>query len=63
MKIGKSNMSMTEEYWDIQLEEMEKSNRKPIWRDYLETQRKLMDDLHSHAWTEIMVKQKKDGKE
>ena len=56
-------MSMTEEYWDIQLEEMEKSNRKPVWRDYLETQRKLMDDLHSHAWNEIMVKQKKDGKE
>lgn len=42
-------MSMTEEYWDIQLEEMMKANRKPVWRDYLETQRKLMDEVFAQA--------------
>lgn len=42
LKIG---IKMNEEYWDAQLEGFEKVFKKPIWRDYLETQRKLMDAL------------------
>tara|TARA_R100000030_G_scaffold99195_2_gene89993 strand:- start:280 stop:468 length:189 start_codon:yes stop_codon:yes gene_type:complete len=42
LKIG---IKMDEEYWDAQLEGFEKVFKKPIWRDYLETQRKLMDAL------------------
>ena len=38
---------MNEEYWEAQLEGFEKQFKKPIWRDYLETQRKLMDKVFS----------------
>ena len=34
-------------YWDAQLEGFEKAFKKPIWRDYLETQRKLLDEVFS----------------
>jgi len=46
MKIG---ISMDEEYWDAQIEGYEKAFKKPIWRDYLEAQRKLMDDVFAQA--------------
>ena len=44
LKIG---ISMNEEYWDAQIEGFEQVFKKPIWRDYLETQRKLLDEVFS----------------
>lgn len=38
---------MQEEYWEAQIEGFEKAFKKPIWRDYLETQRKLLDEVFS----------------
>ena len=38
---------MNEEYWEAQLEAFEKQFKKPVWRDYLETQRKLLDEVFS----------------
>tara|TARA_R110000751_G_scaffold99414_1_gene192901 strand:- start:140 stop:268 length:129 start_codon:yes stop_codon:yes gene_type:complete len=35
------------DYWEAQIEGFEKLFKKPLWRDYLETQRKLMDELYS----------------
>tara|TARA_R110002096_G_scaffold73787_5_gene174947 strand:- start:8026 stop:8187 length:162 start_codon:yes stop_codon:yes gene_type:complete len=53
---------MNEDYWDAQLEAFEKQFKKPVWRDYLSTQRVLMDNLHSVFWNDITKKHKKDGK-
>ena len=39
--------NMDEEYWDAQIEGFEQVFKKPIWRDYLETQRKLLDEVFS----------------
>tara|TARA_R100000988_G_scaffold103826_1_gene85780 strand:- start:16350 stop:16538 length:189 start_codon:yes stop_codon:yes gene_type:complete len=44
LKIG---ISMDEDYWDAQIEGFEQAFKKPIWRDYLETQRKLLDEVFS----------------
>jgi hypothetical protein len=46
---------MDEDYWEAQLEGFEQAFKegfeqafkKPIWRDYLETQRKLLDEVFS----------------
>ena len=40
------------EYWEAQLEGFEKTFRKPMWRDYLETQRKKLDKVHDYFWLE-----------
>ena len=40
---------MNTEYWDAQIEGYEKVFRKPIWRDYLEAQRKLMDEVFAQS--------------
>ena len=40
---------MDDEYWDAQIEGYEKVFRKPIWRDYLEAQRKLMDEVFAQS--------------
>ena len=36
---------MSEEYWEAQIEAFEEIFKKPVWRDFLETQRKLMDEV------------------
>ena len=38
------------EYWDAQTEGFKEALRKPIWRDYLETQRRLLDEVHDFFW-------------
>lgn len=38
---------MDEDYWEAQLKGFEQAFKKPIWRDYLETQRKLLDEVFS----------------
>ena len=38
------------EYWDAQVEGYKKALRKPIWRDYLQTQREKMDKVHDFFW-------------
>ncbi len=40
---------MLDEYWEAQLEGFEKAFKKPIWRDYLESQRKLMDEVFAQS--------------
>ena len=40
------------DYWEAQIEAYQKALRKPIWRDYLETQRKLLDRVHDYFWEE-----------
>lgn len=40
---------MDEDYWDAQLEGFEVAFKKPIWRDYLESQRKLMDEVFAQS--------------
>jgi len=42
------------EYWDAQTEGFKKALRKPTWRDYLETQRELMDKVHDFFWNETV---------
>tara|TARA_R100000988_G_C3989086_1_gene161559 strand:+ start:443 stop:577 length:135 start_codon:yes stop_codon:yes gene_type:complete len=43
---------MDEDYWDAQLEGFEAAFKKPIWRDYLETQRKLLDKVFKESFEE-----------
>ena len=38
------------EYWDAQVEGYKQSLRKPLWRDYLQTQREKMDKVHDFFW-------------
>tara|TARA_R100000008_G_scaffold17021_1_gene8418 strand:+ start:252 stop:602 length:351 start_codon:yes stop_codon:yes gene_type:complete len=40
------------DYWEAQVEGFKKTFRKPIWRDYLETQRKKLDKVHDFFWLE-----------
>lgn len=40
---------MNDDYWDAQLEGFEIAFKKPIWRDYLEAQRKLMDEVFAQS--------------
>ena len=40
---------MSEEYWEAQIEAFEEIFKKPVWRDFLETQRKLMDEVFAQA--------------
>tara|TARA_R100000742_G_C4247678_1_gene66376 strand:- start:176 stop:319 length:144 start_codon:yes stop_codon:yes gene_type:complete len=40
---------MLEDYWEAQLEGYERVFKKPIWRDYLEAQRKLMDEVFAQS--------------
>jgi len=37
------------EYWDAQIEGFENEFKKPLWRDFLETQRELMDKVFIQA--------------
>jgi hypothetical protein len=41
------------EYWEAQLEGFEKALKKPIWRDYLQTQKAKMDKVYDFFWREI----------
>ena len=41
------------EYWEAQMEGYEKAFKKPIWRDYLQTQKEKMDKVHDFFWTKI----------
>lgn len=43
---------MQEEYWEAQIEGFEKVFKKPIWRDYLETQRELLDKVFKESFEE-----------
>ena len=43
------------EYWEAQIEGYEKTFKKPIWRDYLQTQKKLMDKVHDFFWEEVKI--------
>ena len=43
---------MQEEYWEAQIEGFEKAFKKPIWRDYLETQRELLDKVFKESFEE-----------
>ena len=38
------------DYWDAQTEGYAKAMKKPIWRDYLLTQKILMDKVHDFFW-------------
>ena len=38
------------DYWDAQTEGYAKAMKKPIWRDYLQTQKILMDKVHDFFW-------------
>ena len=38
------------DYWDAQTEGFKRAFKKPTWRDYLETQRGLMDEVHNFFW-------------
>jgi hypothetical protein len=40
------------DYWDAQIEGFKEAFKKPIWRDYLQTQKSLMDDVHDFFWKE-----------
>jgi|TARA_R110000824_G_scaffold302374_1_gene490195 hypothetical protein len=35
------------DYWEAQIEAFEIHFKKPVWRDYLETQRTLLDKVFS----------------
>jgi len=56
LNMGKKNILRKEnpdwnwEYWEVQLDGYEEIFRKPLWRDYLQTQKKLMDKVHSLFW-------------
>ena len=43
---------MSQEYWEAQIEGFEEEFKKPVWRDFLQTQRKLMDKVHTYFWVE-----------
>ena len=38
------------DYWDAQIEGYTKALKKPIWRDYLQTQKEKMDKVHDFFW-------------
>ena len=38
------------DYWDAQIEGYSKAFKKPIWRDYLQTQKEKMDKVHDFFW-------------
>ena len=38
------------DYWDAQIEGYAKVLKKPIWRDYLQTQKEKMDKVHDFFW-------------
>ena len=38
------------EYWNAQTEGYAKAMKKPIWRDYLQTQKEKMDKVHNFFW-------------
>ena len=38
------------DYWEAQVEGYSKAFKKPIWRDYLQTQREKMDKVHDFFW-------------
>ena len=42
------------EYWDAQVEGYKKALRKPLWRDYLQTQKEKMDKVHDFFWNETV---------
>ena len=42
------------DYWDAQIEGYSKAFRKPIWRDYLQTQREKMDKVYDSFWRKTL---------
>jgi len=40
------------DYWEAQVEGYEKAFKKPIWRDFLQTQKAKMDKVHDFFWVE-----------
>mgnify|MGYP003135716501 CR=1 FL=1 len=40
------------DYWEAQLSGYQIVFKKPIWRDYLQTQKKKMDAVHEFFWSE-----------
>ena len=38
------------DYWEAQVEGYSKAFKKPIWRDYLQTQKEKMDKVHDFFW-------------
>ena len=42
------------EYWDAQVEGYKQSLRKPLWRDYLQTQKEKLDKVHDFFWNETV---------
>ena len=51
-KLKEQNPDWNWEYWDVQLEGFEKTFKKPMWRDFLETQREKLDKVHDYFWLE-----------
>ena len=43
------------DYWEAQIEGYAKAMKKPIWRDYLQTQKMKMDKVHDFFWEEELV--------
>lgn len=42
------------DYWDAQIEGYSKAFKKPIWRDYLQTQKEKMDKVHDFFWSRTL---------
>tara|TARA_R100000781_G_scaffold12402_1_gene11005 strand:- start:99 stop:416 length:318 start_codon:yes stop_codon:yes gene_type:complete len=40
------------DYWDAQVVGYKKALKKPVWRDYLQTQKEKLDKVHDFFWTE-----------
>ena len=38
------------DYWEAQIKGYEKALKKPIWRDFLQTQKAKMDKVHDFFW-------------
>jgi hypothetical protein len=51
-KLTKENPDWNWEYWEAQVEGYEKAFKKPVWRDFLQTQKAKLDKVHDFFWTE-----------
>ena len=51
-QLKESNPDWDWDYWDAQVEGYEQAMKKPIWRDFLQTQKAKMDKVHDFFWVE-----------
>tara|TARA_B100000029_G_C17296435_1_gene858952 strand:+ start:391 stop:603 length:213 start_codon:yes stop_codon:yes gene_type:complete len=48
------------EYWEAQLVGYQKALKKPVWRDFLQTQKEKMDALHDWFWEDVVEKKSQE---